>query len=257
MPDLGWTILISAVVGVAAWEWAGLAGFGKKGRVAYGVGLFVAMSVISAAILVFVSKDSGMILLSAIYLALLSCLFWFVVVPLWFRFRWSLKGVIGLVIGIIVLIPACLVAIIMVIHINSKLFLVIISFAWVADIAAYATGRLFGRHKLAPTISPGKTWEGAAGAFVAVFFCFYAWLFLVGPSAESIMQLIMLLCLAFALTAACILGDLFESLLKRQAGVKDSSNLLPGHGGVLDRIDSVLALLAISPALILILWVAT
>jgi len=108
---------------------------------------------------------------------------------------------------------------------------------WIADIAAYFTGRAFGRRKLAPQISPGKTWEGAYGATVGVLVYGLAMYGLFAPSnGVSPLLLVPVLLL---LTAVSIIGDLFESLLKRQAGIKDSSQLLPGHGGILDRIDSL------------------
>jgi phosphatidate cytidylyltransferase len=116
---------------------------------------------------------------------------------------------------------------------------------WIADTAAYFTGRRFGRRKLAPAISPGKTWEGAFGAAIAVVV--YALLLLplarragyAGPiDAVSIAAWIVL---AIALVALSIVGDLHESLQKRKANVKDSGTLLPGHGGVLDRVDALLA----------------
>ena len=126
---------------------------------------------------------------------------------------------------------------------------------WLADIAAYFFGRTFGRSKLAPKISPGKTWAGAWGALATVivvaFVAHAGW-----PGAPLASNRIIeaagspaaVLLLAL-LVAASIVGDLFESLLKRQAGVKDSSGLLPGHGGVLDRID---ALLPVLPLVVLI-----
>jgi phosphatidate cytidylyltransferase len=109
---------------------------------------------------------------------------------------------------------------------------------WVADIGAYFSGKNFGRHKLAPHISPGKTREGLYGAAAAVtlYSLAGAWYFDLGPEASVLMLLLMLL-----LSLVSVAGDLFESLLKREFGVKDSGAILPGHGGVLDRIDSVLA----------------
>ncbi len=111
----------------------------------------------------------------------------------------------------------------------------------------------FGKHKLAPTISPGKTWEGVAGAVVGVLI-YGAIVLTYSPLAElkdklplAVPLLVLLLVL---LTAVSVIGDLFESLLKRQAGIKDSSNLLPGHGGVLDRIDALTSTLPLA-ALIL------
>jgi phosphatidate cytidylyltransferase len=116
---------------------------------------------------------------------------------------------------------------------------------WLADTAAYFAGRRFGRRKLAPQISPGKTWEGVYGALVAV--AVYALLLLPlarragyegGFDARAIVAWI---AFAIALGALSIVGDLHESLLKRRAGVKDSGAILPGHGGVLDRTDALLA----------------
>jgi phosphatidate cytidylyltransferase len=125
---------------------------------------------------------------------------------------------------------------------------------WIADIAAYFAGRAFGKRKLAPHISPGKTWAGAGGAVVAVVLAGWG-IWLAWPSGDLFSNALfarapaLAVVMLVALVAVSILGDLFESLLKRHAGVKDSSALLPGHGGVLDRID---ALLPVLPAAILI-----
>ncbi len=106
-----------------------------------------------------------------------------------------------------------------------------------ADIGAYFSGRTLGRHKLAPSISPGKTWEGAIGGGLAVL----AYGFLLSPHLPAGLgnSPVKLFIALVVLTAISVIGDLFESLLKRQAGLKDSSNILPGHGGALDRIDSL------------------
>lgn len=109
---------------------------------------------------------------------------------------------------------------------------------WVADIGAYFSGKNFGRHQLAPHISPGKTREGLYGAAAAVtlYSLAGAWYFDLDLESSALMLLLMLL-----LSLVSVAGDLFESLMKREYGVKDSGAILPGHGGVLDRIDSVLA----------------
>ncbi len=130
---------------------------------------------------------------------------------------------------------------------------------WVADIGAYAGGRMFGRHRLAARVSPGKTWEGAvsgAGAVVALAFA----LALAWPDSAVVWSSLLLTSWGLgwgavgliALVAISIVGDLFESALKRSAGMKDSSQILPGHGGVLDRID---ALIPAMPAALLVLLV--
>jgi len=114
---------------------------------------------------------------------------------------------------------------------------------WVADTAAYFSGRAFGRRKLAPLISPGKTWEGAWGAIAAVLVAGLAVLAALPESSIAPGLAPWFVLGLIPVTAVGIAGDLFESLLKRQAGVKDSSHLLPGHGGLLDRIDSLVATL--------------
>lgn len=130
---------------------------------------------------------------------------------------------------------------------------------WAADIGAYFGGRTFGKRKLAPSISPGKSWEGVWSGMLAVGLLSALWIWIDGnlgvdsPSLYSRLLLGlgpvgMLIALAF-LAAMSVVGDLFESLIKRQAGEKDSSQLLPGHGGVLDRIDALLPVLPLSLAL--------
>ena len=116
---------------------------------------------------------------------------------------------------------------------------------WVADIGAYFSGRRFGRNKLAPAISPGKTREGLYGAILAVllYTVVAAWYFGLGAADSAL-----LLLLAVVLTLVSVAGDLYESVLKREHGVKDSGAILPGHGGVLDRIDSVLAAMPVFAA---------
>jgi phosphatidate cytidylyltransferase len=130
---------------------------------------------------------------------------------------------------------------------------------WMADIAAYFFGKLLGRRKLAPAISPGKSWEGALGGLLGVVVMAMVWVHVIdvhlpvdGPSLYQILVKrlgwLSLLAVVF-LTAMSVVGDLFESLVKRAAGAKDSSQLLPGHGGVLDRVDALLPVLPLAMAL--------
>ncbi|WP_085315896.1 phosphatidate cytidylyltransferase [Derxia lacustris] len=128
---------------------------------------------------------------------------------------------------------------------------------WVSDISAYFCGRRFGRHKLAPAVSPGKTWEGAIGAAVVVTLLALIWA-AIASGSDLVSALArrgpVLVPAIVALVALGIVGDLFESLLKRRAGLKDSSGLLPGHGGVLDRIDALLPVLPVAE--LLLRWLA-
>ncbi len=131
---------------------------------------------------------------------------------------------------------------------------------WMADIAAYFCGRAFGKRKLAPSISPGKSWEGVWGGLAGVILLGVVWVHVIdvrlavdSPSLYTLLVqrhgIVSLLALVF-LGAMSVVGDLFESLVKRAVGAKDSSNLLPGHGGVLDRIDALLPVFPLALALI-------
>jgi phosphatidate cytidylyltransferase len=131
---------------------------------------------------------------------------------------------------------------------------------WMADIAAYFCGRAFGKRKLAPAISPGKSWEGVWGGMAGVLLLGVTWVHVIdvklavdSPSLFTLLVqrhgVVSLLAVVF-LGAMSVVGDLFESLVKRAVGAKDSSNLLPGHGGVLDRIDALLPVFPLALALI-------
>lgn len=128
----------------------------------------------------------------------------------------------------------------------------------VADIGAYFAGRTFGKHKLAPSISPGKTWEGAIGGLLAVILLAIAVVFIPGLEGSITVRIYAAygwgaMCLAIVLLVGMsVLGDLLESRLKRRRGFKDSSNLLPGHGGILDRIDSLIPVLPM--AVLMHIW---
>jgi phosphatidate cytidylyltransferase len=170
-----------------------------------------------------------------------AALFWIVVAPLW---MW--RGVrpeqtmwVGAA-GFAVLVPAGL-AMTALAPLEVLLVLVLV---WIADTAAYFVGRAWGRRKLAPAISPGKSWEGALGGVVGAagyaIICAY---FIQGIAWTAF------LASAVLLAMVSIVGDLFESAVKRQAGVKDSGTLLPGHGGILDRIDSATAVLPLAALL--------
>lgn len=118
--------------------------------------------------------------------------------------------------------------------------LFVLLLVWSADIGAYFAGRAFGRHKLAPRVSPGKSWEGVLGGMAATLLLALA--FAVGQELAPV-EAALLVLTTLAVTLVSVLGDLLESMLKRHRGIKDSSGLLPGHGGVLDRIDSLTAAL--------------
>lgn len=162
------------------------------------------------------------------------------------------------VLGLVLLIGAWL-ALVDIKAQGGNFMLSVFCLVWAADIGAYFGGRAFGRRKLAPAISPGKSWEGVWSGMAAVLLLAVLWIAIdrhVGVDSPSLYSRLLLgigpvgmvLALAF-LAAMSVVGDLFESMIKRQAGAKDSSQLLPGHGGVLDRVDALLPVLPLSLAL--------
>lgn len=134
-------------------------------------------------------------------------------------------------------------------RIDPTLLLSAMALIWAADVGAYFVGRAYGRRKLAPRVSPGKSWEGALGGLALTLVLALAAVYLLPetPAYAGVFPrwlaeragLAVMLVVAVALVALSIIGDLFESLLKRSRGVKDSGRLFPGHGGVLDRIDAL------------------
>lgn len=247
LPQSAWALLVAAFIGIAAWEWGALLSWAATPRVALGVAcglLCAALSIIDPSALEF---RLGQPWVSAAYG--LSAAFWLLVIPFWLRGKWAIGGIGGLAVGAVVLIPTWL-AMVQLRALGAGALLGIFAVVWMADIAAYFSGRAFGKHKLAPTISPGKTWEGAIGAGigVAIYGLVVRHLFDIGllPLPLWVMAL-------FVVTGVSIVGDLFESLLKRKAGIKDSSNILPGHGGVLDRIDSLTSTLPVVALFLLLI----
>lgn len=252
LPFYGWLYFSSLVAAMGGWEWGGLIRLRRRSRLTYSI---ISMSLsVSLGWLVF-NPDTGMVRQEQLLIALFAFagLFWLLIVPLWLLAKLNTQKLLpGLLTGWIVLLPACL-ALMQLRAVHPLLLLACMAAVWVADIAAYFCGRAIGRHKLAPTISPGKTWEGAIGAFIGVtlYGMIIAWvaeLFFNKSISNYILAGILLI-----LTAVSILGDLFESLIKRQAGVKDSGAILPGHGGLLDRIDSLTSTLPVA-GLVILAW---
>ncbi|WP_020168442.1 MULTISPECIES: phosphatidate cytidylyltransferase [Methylotenera] len=170
----------------------------------------------------------------------ITALFWLLIVPFWFKSRYLVSNKCVMALLGLLLITSLWLALICAKGADPALLLVLLATIWIADSAAYFAGKNFGKHKLAPNISPGKTWEGVFGALVAVTvfgailyfgFDFKEWA--VFPALWTI-------------TMLGVAGDLFESMIKRQAMIKDSGSLLPGHGGILDRIDGIIPSLPIA-----------
>ena len=220
---------LTLIVALAAWEWAGLLHLGGPQRWFYALLTALLCTAVYAA---------GMPTALLYGLWTLALLYWLLLVPLWFRRKWRLRAnAAGYLVGWLLLLPSWA-AMVQLQGRSPWYLLAAMSLVWVADIAAYFAGRAWGKHKLAPGISPGKTWEGAFGACLGVTL-YGALLARSGWSMSGAAAYLGLAVALLLVTGVSIVGDLFESLVKRQAGVKDSSRLLPGHGGILDRIDSL------------------
>jgi phosphatidate cytidylyltransferase len=194
-----------------------------------------------------------------------NSVFWFAIsVLIWLlRFAPSLKiglppldsgGNTMLSMTYAIAIVGCFAAIVALFRHSPVYLLSVMALVWIADIGAYFSGKAFGKRKLAPSISPGKSWEGAIGGGVAVLLIAGLSILFGGAAladtfavrAQAQLGWAATVAILVLIVAASVVGDLFESQLKRRAGVKDSSKLLPGHGGVLDRIDALIPVLPLA-----------
>ncbi|WP_231910564.1 phosphatidate cytidylyltransferase [Candidatus Nitrosoglobus terrae] len=245
LPTKVFSWLLVFVIAIGAWEWAGLIRIQTiRGR------LFYAIAVL---LLLWVSC-----FLPLVFILVTSVIWWSICALL--LMRWSKKRpyhpiiatfTIGIIAGVLVLIPTwqAIISLHSLPVIGPKWVLFLFILVWLADSAAYIVGRKFGHTRLAPALSPGKTWEGVYGAIIAsLLFSFIgSEVFELSGDIWWVFWGLGLLTILFS-----IIGDLLESLFKRISAVKDSGYLLPGHGGVLDRVDS---LTAASPVFALGIWV--
>lgn len=243
-PPHAWAAFSWLIIGLALWEFCRMAAIAGVQQWAY-----LAACTALAGLAWWAGYMPGALTMS------ISLLVWLVLAPMWLRKRWPIPtGALAMLLGVLLMFPAWFAFLAW--HpdnsaISGKQLLAVMGLVWVADVAAYFAGKTFGKHKLAPAISPGKSWEGVVGAIVGV--AAYVWLVNDLGWLNIPLPLAVLLPLAMGLTAVSVVGDLLESWFKRSAGIKDSSSLLPGHGGVYDRIDSLIAVLAVSHALRLLL----
>lgn len=254
-----WSFLIAVLIGICGWEFANLIGFNKiKIRIffgiAYGVFCWILYYIFAAEI-----SDIKLLLESEfIYNFYFSIsIFWTIFIPLILKFNTlgkikeqniNLFKVVGILLSLLVLLPTWF-AMIVLREISVLTLILFMAIVWVADSFAYFGGKMFGKHKLTITISPRKTIEGAAVALLSLII--YALLLNHFGLLDNIFTTTENSDLYFLLGATylgiiSIYGDLFESYLKRLSDIKDSSQILPGHGGMLDRIDSLTATLPIS-----------
>jgi phosphatidate cytidylyltransferase len=216
-------IVIVAVMLAGAWEWSAFLGRQGTGvRVVYVIIIAALMAAVT-----FLNVDAALVFQVA--------LAWWIAALIWtFFFPTPIPVVVRWLAGALVLVPLYL-ALVVLYEMAPELLLFALLIVWVADTGAFFAGKFLGRVKLAPEISPGKTWEGVIGGLVAVVL-----LVLIRSTwAETELAVFIPFCLAVA--SLSIVGDLTVSMFKRTAGLKDSGGLFPGHGGVLDRVDSVAA----------------
>jgi phosphatidate cytidylyltransferase len=250
LPPRAWGALTLMIVIIASNEWAMLSGYRKPSGL-----LLVAGTLLIGACMLFTpwpGFDAGGGWPEALVVSICGAatLFWLVIAPAWLYFGWRIESKIVLTLVGWLALTATWVAVVQLQTRSPALLLALMAIVWIADSAAYFAGRRFGKRKLASSISPGKTWEGVYGGLIAVTVYALALLpFAEGAGYSAPMlpaSAIAWVALVLALAGLSVVGDLFESQLKRHRGVKDSGKLLPGHGGVLDRIDALMA--ALPPA---------
>lgn len=246
IPFAALTLLLIVAAG---WEWARLNGCGPVLSRLLGLGL-------GACLLVLwlgggLDRDWRLLwlLVGGLWLLLAGVMLWRGVAG-WSRWPAPLRLWLGLF-----LLASAWLALVQARQQSLSFLLSVLLLVWVADIAAYAGGRTLGRRKLAPSISPGKSWEGAISGLLGVLLLAGGWMFADasgwGDGHSLYARLaahgwLVAVPALLGLTAMSVAGDLVESLVKRSAGVKDSSQLLPGHGGVLDRVDALVPVLPLA-----------
>jgi phosphatidate cytidylyltransferase len=232
--------LVAVLLLLAAWEWAALIGIASPlGR--------VAVLLPPAALMAWLSHQSLQNLFPLV--TLLGCLWWLTALMWLLRPRLLARDtlahrVLKLVILLLLIVPAW--TGLALLHADGafgpRWALYAIALVWAADTGAFYAGTRFGGRKLAPSISPGKTWAGLWGGLAAALLLALVCFALLGLGLSQLPALLLLTALA---ALASVLGDLFESVIKRQGGAKDSGSLIPGHGGVFDRVDSLVAALPV------------
>ncbi len=257
-PNWAWDIFTLAIALVSCWEWSRFCQFSVGGKWVY-----FGFSLLISAVIFFAYLDNRLVdfrQLAIIALGI-SSLFWFLAAPLWLAKLWRPDSrVVAALAGWIVVFPTWL-AFLVLHDLSPWVFLSFAFIVWVADVFAYFVGKAIGKHKLAPSISPGKTIQGALGGLAGVVLYYFVWKLLAERSvAQGLVWATELLShgawlLAFFLTLGVlsVIGDLFESWMKRGAGMKDSSRLLPGHGGFLDRIDALTSTLPVAALYVLLM----
>ncbi|MFU9135934.1 phosphatidate cytidylyltransferase [Erwinia tasmaniensis] len=260
LPPLGFALITLVVCMLAAWEWGQFAGFASRSQRIW-------LAVLCGLLLVFMMFTlpawQHSVHLPQIAVSLWAAMVWWGVALIMVLLYpgsaafWRTSRPLRLLFGLLTIIPFFWgMLTLRQYHYDADHFagawwlLYVMLLVWGADSGAYMFGRLFGRHKLAPKVSPGKTWEGFLGGLVTSLVI--AWLFRLWTPLN--VPIVTLLSCTVVAALASVLGDLTESMFKREAGIKDSGNLIPGHGGILDRIDSLTAAVPVFACLLLLVF---
>jgi phosphatidate cytidylyltransferase len=243
-----WALFVLAIALIGCWEWSRMSVLPARAQSIY----LVASGGLGGALWALYVREGASIFMTIATVAFtLAAIFWIAVGTFWLAKKLRPAPWACALAGWFVIWPTWL-ALVVLRERSPWILLALMAVVWVADICAYFAGKAFGKHKLAPAISPGKTWEGVAGATagVAVYglvLCAVAHLYVtpITPIFQPLWGAPAIVAM-MALTALSVVGDLFESWMKRGAGLKDSSQLLPGHGGILDRIDALTSTLPVA-----------
>ncbi|KQN58210.1 phosphatidate cytidylyltransferase [Erwinia sp. E602] len=260
LPPLGFAIVILAICMLAAWEWGQFAGFAARSQ---RIWLAVLCGLLLSLMLFTLPAWQSALDVPQIGGALwISLIWWLAALLLVLRYPgsaafWRSSKPLRLLFGLLTIVPFfCGMLVLRQYHYATDHYagawwlLYVMVLVWGADSGAYMFGKLFGKHKLAPKVSPGKTWEGFLGGLVTS--ALISWLFSVFAPLQVDLSTLLICSIAAAL--ASVLGDLTESMFKREAGIKDSGSLIPGHGGILDRIDSLTAAVPVFACLLLLVF---
>ena len=239
--NISWAYCMLALCLFALYEWGSMINLN-----AWQNKLYLGVATIAGLLAIGFLQQFGfhLFFFKSLVLFLIVSIFWVLFVPIWFKTKYIINSKTFMAALGLLLIASLWLALICAKGADPWLLLVLLTTIWIADSAAYFAGKKFGKCKLAPTISPGKTWEGVAGALIAVT-VFAAILYLVKSESSLGFNQPAIFPALWIITGLGVVGDLFESMMKRQANLKDSGDLLPGHGGVLDRIDGIIPSLPI------------
>ena len=255
LPEVGLALMFGGLVLVAAWEWSALAGLSSVvAKIGFTLVTFMLMAGVAEYTQLLALENHSERVRDVLGL---GCAWWAVAL-LWVKgypgsaVIWR-STVVRILMGLLTLVPAWTALVYLRSHEHGVvLIFVMVSLVTAADIGAYFSGKAWGKAKLAPEVSPGKSWAGFWGGMITTVAVALAISIVFGDARHSLLAVIVV---AFVTGLASVLGDLLESMLKREQGVKDSGRILPGHGGMMDRLDSMTAaapVLALS--LLLVGW---